>query len=352
MRPGTPAAKGRHVQWLRAAPSEDIVAAMPLTSDLQQTDPVRGRMHDSVPCIDLRKIRSIDAPLISTVRDACLNTGFFYLDHVFEDQDTIRQVLAQMRAFFSLEDQDPRKQAVNVDATPSKWGWTPLYGELPYQPGTIAHVESFDCGRRPPAGSNDPAHVWPELPNFRRDVRACWDALASAGAIVLEGLALAAGLERRFFTDRCNTQQFNTMRLLNYPENEVPPTDVNVGISAHTDFECMTLIYQTAPGLELMAADGEWYDVPGHDGRLIVMLDDMMERWTNGMFRATGHRVRNTGEQRFSIVMFFAVNDEELIAPLEKFVSAGHPAKYDAIRQRDHLQCEMQKAAENRDAIS
>jgi hypothetical protein len=27
---------------------------MPLTSDLQQTDPVRGQKHRSVPCIDVR----------------------------------------------------------------------------------------------------------------------------------------------------------------------------------------------------------------------------------------------------------------------------------------------------------
>jgi isopenicillin N synthase-like dioxygenase len=82
------------------------------------------------------------------------------------------------------------------------------------------------------------------------------------------------------------------------------------------------------------------------------MLDDMMERWTNGMFRATGHRVRNTGEQRNSIVMFFAVNDEELVAPLENFITEARPANYDAVRQRDHLQREMQKATENRDAFS
>lgn len=325
---------------------------MPLTSDLQQSDPVQGRKHRSVPCIDLRKIHGQDAALNATIRDACLNTGFFYLDHAFEGQDTIRQILGQMKAFFGLDDEDPRKQAVNVAVTPSKWGWTPLFEELPYQPGTIAHVESFDCGRRPPPDGDDPPHVWPELRNFRRDVRACWDALTIAGNAVLEGLALAADLERRFFADRCNSQQFSTMRLLNYPENDAPLTAANVGISAHTDFECITLIYQTAPGLELLATDGKWYDVPGHDGRLIVMLDDMMERWTNGMFRATGHRVRNTGEQRHSIVMFFAVNDEELVAPLENFITEARPANYDAVRQRDHLQREMQKATENRDAFS
>ena len=325
---------------------------MTLTSVLQQTDPVRGQKHRSVPCIDVRKLADDDPTVIETMRDACLNTGFFYLDHVFEEKGTIRQVLGQMHAFFALDDADPRKQAINVAVTKAEQGWTPLYGELPYQPGTIAHVESFDCGRRPPQGSGDPPNVWPELPDFRRDVRACWDVLTDAGAAVLEGLSLAAGLDRRFFADRCNSQQFNTMRLLHYPENDAPVSDANVGISAHTDFECMTLIYQTAPGLELVATDGEWYDVPAHDGRLLVMLDDMLETWTNGFFEATGHRVRNTGEQRYSIVMFFAVNDNEIVRPLADFISETNPAKYDAVKQRDHLHRELEKASRNRDASS
>ena len=45
--------------------------------------------------------------------------------------------------------------------------------------------------------------------------------------------------------------------------------------------------------------------------------------------------------------MFFAVNDDETVFPLQKFVTDKYPAKYDAVRQRDHLQRELQKAAEN-----
>jgi hypothetical protein len=37
---------------------------------------------------------------------------------------------------------------------------------------------------------------------------------------------------------------------------------------------------------------------------------------------------------------------------LENFITEARPANYDAVRQRDHLQREMQKATENRDAFS
>ena len=106
-----------------------------------------------------------------------------------------------------------------------------------------------DCGRSPPPGSDETSNEWPELPEFRADVRACWDQLTAAGNAVLQGLALANGFRAKRLRPRCISQQLNTMRLLHYPQNDAPESDANVGISAHTDFECVTLILQTAPGL-------------------------------------------------------------------------------------------------------
>ena len=79
-----------------------------------------------------------------------------------------------------------------------------------------------------------------------------------------------------------------------------------------------------------------------------MLLDDMLERWTNGHIKATGHRVRKTSEQRFSIVMFFAVNDGIEIAPLADFVSDKHPALFEPVTQAEHLHSEVQRAVGNR----
>ena len=59
--------------------------------------------------------------------------------------------------------------------------------------------------------------------------------------------------------------------------------------------------------------------------------------------------MRNTCEQRYSIVMFFAVNSDEMVAPLAEFVTASDPANYAPVKQRDHLDGELKKAALNRD---
>lgn len=137
------------------------------------------------------------------------------------------------------------------------------------------------------------------------------------------------------------------MRLLHYDADNAASMGDEVGIAAHTDFECITLLYQTAPGLELQAVNGRWLDAPASHGRMVVLLGDMLERWTNGVFKASGHRVRRTEERRYSIVMFIAANDDIEIAPLPQFVSADTPSRYAPITQARHIDDEVRRAKEN-----
>ena len=227
----------------------------------------------------------------------------------------------------------------------------PLFGEPAYQPGTVAHVESFDCGLEQATAdkSLEGRNVWPEIDGFRAAALDYWDCTTSTGNAVLSAISEAAGLGPRFLPEQCSSQELNTMRLLNYPASDVPPSDSNVGIAAHTDFECITLILQTQSGLELTDINGHWYDAPGHGGRIVVLLDDMLERWTNGSFKATGHRVRNTSWQRFSVVMFFAVNDDVNVEPLPQFTGPNNPARFEPVLQREHIDHEVQRAEQNRE---
>ena len=256
--------------------------------------------------------------------------------------------MAQAKAFFSLDDSDPHKQRVrrgNAD-----FGWMPTYSEPAYQPGTVSRLESFDCGvdnvRRDTVG--DP---WPDLPGFREGICDSWEHVSALGNSALSALSAAAGLGHEFLPLACNTQELNSFRLLRYPQIAADLKAREVGISAHTDFECITLIYQSAPGLEVYGADDRWYDLPASDGSFVVLLGDMLERWTNGTFRATGHRVRNTAHERFSIVMFFAVNAEIVIEPLPQFRSSNDTALYSPVTQESHIDFEVEKARQNANAL-
>jgi isopenicillin N synthase-like dioxygenase len=329
---------------------------VPSTRDLVQSDPVVGTVDGGVPVIDMRELIAGASDkrrsAILSIKDACLNKGFFYLEHMFGDANSLEALLDHMRQFFALRDADPRKQAVSSLNKAGTYGWMPMFGEPAYQPGTVAHLESFDCGTDENATykSLEGQNVWPEIVGFRESVMDFWDTTAGYGNVVLDALSEAAGFAPGFLTERCKTQSLNTLRLLHYPANDAPLTERNVGIAAHTDFECITLILQTGTGLELRDVRGRWYDAPNQEDRVVVLLGDMLERWTNGAFKATGHRVRNTRSERFSVVMFFAVDEDVLVEPMPPFVSARNPAKYPPTRQQRHIERELERAQKHRDS--
>ena len=317
---------------------------MPGTSELNQADAVSGTISDRVPCISADDLMSGDGDhLVQVVRSACLETGFFYIDLTDSQRNSIAATLSQMERFFALADDDDRKQSVR-QGDQRDTGWVPKYTEPAYQPGTVSSLEAFDFDVNNVASSHD--NDWPELPDFRANLTRCWNDYVDLGNSVLGVVARAAGMQTGFLQDSCNTHSLSNMRLLNYAP-ETTPAERNVGIAAHTDFECITLLYQTAAGLELLDVNGEWLEAPVEDGRIVVLLDDMLERWTNGAFKATGHRVRSTAEQRYSIVMFVAANDDLAIGPLPQFVTAENPARYLPTTQEQHIDNEVQRAKDN-----
>lgn len=322
---------------------------MPGTIELDQADPVAGKVAGTVPCIDAEALLGGEcSDLVQVVRSACKETGFFFVDLSAAQRDTLAATLAQMQRFFALDDRDSIKRNTRQDER--DFGWVPKYTEPAYQPGTVSRLEGFDFGLE--NVENAEHGIWPPLPDFQADCTRCWHEYIVLGEAILELIARAAGLDAAFLVERCDSHSLGSMRLLCYDGDTRASADEEVGIAAHTDFECITLIYQTAPGLELRHVNGQWLDAPACVGRIVVLLDDMLERWTNGVFKATGHRVRSTAESRFSIVMFFAVNENIEIAPLPQFVSATTPSRYAPITQAEHIDNEIARAKQNAAAMT
>ena len=82
---------------------------------------------------------------------------------------------------------------------------------------------------------------------------------------------------------------------------------------------CVFLCVQDdSGGLEVKLPDGSgWLPAPPIPGTFVINAGDCLERWTNGLYRATPHRVRNTsGHDRLSAPFFFDPNFHTLIEPL------------------------------------
>lgn len=99
------------------------------------------------------------------------------------------------------------------------------------------------------------------------------------------------------------------LRILHYPSITGGETPGAIRAAAHEDINLLTILpAASAPGLQVLARDGNWLDVPCDFGNLIVNVGDMLQEASGGWFPSTTHRVVNPAEPgsgaRMSLPLF------------------------------------------------
>jgi isopenicillin N synthase-like dioxygenase len=145
------------------------------------------------------------------------------------------------------------------------------------------------------------------------------DAMA-LGRRLLGALAVVVGEPEDTF-GRYMTKPPSQLRLIHYPR--APDASDAPGIGAHTDYELITLLRPTSPGLEVLNGAGKWIDVPPRGDALVVNIGDMLELWSNGRFVATSHRVRKVTEERYSFPLFCTLDYHTVLGPLPRLLAPG-----------------------------
>lgn len=297
----------------------------------------------SLPIVDVSLLFGSDLDgrrqAAAALGKAARESGFFYVKGHGVAPELIDRLIGQAKSFFSLPLEEKMKYYIG-DSSQHK-GYVPQ-GEEVFSGGTKDRKEAFDLGRdlspeHPEAIAGTPLmgpNVWPRVPGFREDVSAYYDAAIRLGECLFRGFALALGLEEYHFDPYLKNPP-SQLRLLHFPYN--PEAVDEVGIGAHTDYECFTILLPTAPGLEVMNGGGEWIDAPPIEGAFIVNIGDMMETWTNGEFVATSHRVRKVKEERYSFPLFCSCDYYTVVEPLPAFVSEERPAAYRTVTAGAHL---------------
>ena len=146
---------------------------------------------------------------------------------------------------------------------------------------------------------------------------------------LLRAMTLALNIERDFFDSRF-VDPVSVLRMIHYPPRHTASCAEQQGAGAHTDYGCITLLYQdSAGGLQVRNVRGEWIDAPPIDGTFVVNLGDMMARWSNDRYRSTPHRVISPlGVDRYSMPFFAEPHPDTRIECLPGCQDAQHPAKY------------------------
>jgi isopenicillin N synthase-like dioxygenase len=168
------------------------------------------------------------------------------------------------------------------------------------------------------------------MAGFQDDVMAYYAHLMGIGRQLFGAFALALGLDEDHF-DAYLLNPPSQLRLIRYPRDD--SAQDRSGIGANTDHECFTLLFATAPGLQIVSRQGVWIDVPLVEGTMIMNIGDMMEILSNGGYLATRHRVKKVRQERYSFPMFHACDYDYVVVPLTK----EEAPRYAPLKGGEHL---------------
>jgi len=285
-----------------------------------------------------------EAQTVASLRSACINVGFFYLEGHGISKEFLDQVFAQSKALFDL----PLEEKLNLQDCILNRGYTAMEEETldPAHQSKGDTKEGFYIGKDVPQELFDATKLsgpnqWPtkSCPDFQSIMTSYRDQISQVGYRLVQLLALAIGLEDKHYFDEYFADPICTLRLLHYSMETSKPEDGVFACGAHSDYGVITLLLTDSnPGLEIYdTAIQQWISVPPRPTAFVVNLGDMLERLTNGLFRSTLHRVLTAGDtDRYSIPVFYDPHFDTEIKVLE-VCCRDEPAKYPPTTVGQHL---------------
>lgn len=277
----------------------------------------------TIPVISLADFDDRRAEITDELWRAATEVGFFQLtDHGIDASLTDRTFAAAADLFALPTDTKARypwRRELNA-------GWE---SKAQVRPSTRVadQKESFQMTRPHMDG------LWPtdgELPGFRDTMLAMESSCWLVAMRVLSCFADRLGFDRDFFArahDPSGDGYQSTVRLLHYfPMTADDFTDGQWRAGAHTDYNCLTLLFQRdgQSGLQVCPGEdahtGAWTSVDPDERLITCNIGDMLMRWSDDRLKSTLHRVRGPrpGEpavSRYSVAFFAQANKPVLIEP-------------------------------------
>jgi len=285
----------------------------------------------NVPVVDLQ-----DKDAEAQLWQAATEIGFFQVTGHSMSQEMVDDMFAMAERFFSLSRSDKELYPL---ARQHNAGFE-YFEQVRPSTGVPDQKESFQVTARPDAMHGR----WPEkeVPGFEQTCRRFLDEAFRVGCGIMSMVEQRCGLTEgtlasahNLWAEDCQT----TLRLLHYPPVEDPDSFPKnyFRAGAHTDWDCITLLFQREGevGLECAAnlradpgAPISWAPVDPVHGAIAVNIGDMLMRWSDDMLLSNLHRVRMPRKEegpprsRYSLALFLQADKAKLVQGSKK----KHPA--------------------------
>ena len=284
-----------------------------------------SELIDEVALIDVGPLLEPDADAEGTaaaIDRACRELGFFRITGHGIDPSLLARLDRLSREFFALP--DDVKQTVAMEHAGAAWrGWFPVGGEITSgrpdrKEGLYVGLDHADDHPRVIAGV--PLHGRNTFPSVELgDAVTAWlTALRPVADALMRGIAIGLGIDATWFERHFTHDPTVLFRIFHYPALPDNASADEWGVGEHTDYGLLTLLAQdSCGGLQVRSPAGDWIDVPAEPGVIVCNIGDMLDRLTEGRYRSTPHRVRNTsGVGRLSFPYFFDPSWDAIVTPL------------------------------------
>lgn len=278
----------------------------------------------AIPVIDVGALTGSDSAATLTVahalRLASSEVGFIYVRNHGVSDAVLARADAAARRFFALPIE--RKQQVKIN--PYHHGFLRV-GDA-WMGGDVkpdlkeSFVWGLDLPDSDPDRQSNPflgPNAWPDfLPELRAALIPFYEAMTACAKLLMRAFALGLDLPEDAFVQRC-AKPISRASIIYYPPQPPELGAKQFGVGPHTDFGCLTLLWQDqVGGLEVQTVNGDWVTAHPIPGTLVVNVGDLLARWSNDTLVSTPHRVVNrTGAERHSMVLAFDPDFDTLVDP-------------------------------------
>lgn len=279
-----------------------------------------------IPIIDLGRnldIKKNVRDIAQEIGDSLKNSGFIYIKNHGIDEILIERVYYHAEVFFYKPLN--KKMDFDISRSPSHSGYVSLkdkglYEDEPlnrkYEAFDISESTSLDLQQKKKGNIFNGPNLWPDSYEFKTTMNEYLNELKNLGLYICELFEIYLKLDKGSFSKKMKAPM-NQLRLIHYIENsEYSNDDMNMG--AHTDYELFTLLHQSKDGLETQNRDGNWVKANVIENTFILNVGDLLEVFTDGIFKSNLHRVINDGSERYSLPFFMSVDYEEQVSPMVK----------------------------------
>ncbi len=297
----------------------------------------------SVPVIDIKTLVSGSRQRHDTVAEiaaACRNWGFFQVTGHDVPADLIDRVLRETKRFFALPFDEKNSLSRSKE---NARGW--YNRELTKNTRDMKEVFDFGPTPHPELPDDDPANwtrdgsnKWPDAslcPEFRRTMSEYVRVCERVAFTLLEALGEGLGVAPACLTHDFVATHTSFLRLNYFPRHDPLSTDRqasatgHLGIHHHTDAGALTLLLQDDVGGLQVCLEGEWIPVGPVSGALVINTGDIVQVWSNDLYRAPVHRVLpSVTRDRYSLPFFYNPSYGAHYAPLDALTNEASPPRY------------------------